>query len=88
MLELQNFGHMTTSTILFESRDEILLVTPWTEITFIQNSLTLRRSSVAIFTDIIIIVTIFIKKIFKDSRNVKRIRNYVSKCILYSYFLT
>ena len=32
MLELPNFGHMTTSTILFESRDKILLVKLWTEI--------------------------------------------------------
>ena len=31
MLE-SNFGHMTTSTIQFESRDKILLVTSWTEI--------------------------------------------------------
>ena len=27
MLELPNFGHMTASTIKFESRDNILLVT-------------------------------------------------------------
>ena len=26
ILELPNFGHMTTTTIKFESRDEILLV--------------------------------------------------------------
>ena len=32
MLELPNFGHMTTSTILFQSRDKILLVKLWTEI--------------------------------------------------------
>ena len=32
MLELQNFAHMTTSTISFESRDKILLVTSWTKI--------------------------------------------------------
>ena len=31
MLELPNFGHMTTSTIQFEPRDKILLVTSWTE---------------------------------------------------------
>ena len=31
-LELQNFGHMTTSTIQFESRDTVLLVTSLTEI--------------------------------------------------------
>ena len=32
MLELQNFGDMTTSTVLFESCDKILLVTSWTDI--------------------------------------------------------
>ena len=42
---------------------------------------------VAIFADIIKIITRFIKKIFKDSRKVTRIRNYVSKCNLYLYFL-
>ena len=31
MLELPNFGHMTTSTILSKSRDKILLVTSQTE---------------------------------------------------------
>ena len=42
---------------------------------------------VAIFPDIIKIVTIFIKTIFKDSEKVNRITNYVSKCHLYLYFL-
>ena len=41
----------------------------------------LRRTAVVIFDDIIKIVTMFIKTIFKDSRKVKRIRNYVSKSI-------
>ena len=31
MLELPDFGHMTTYTIQSESRDKILLVTSWTE---------------------------------------------------------
>ena len=39
------------------------------------------------FADIIKIVTIFIKTILKDSRNVKRIRNYVTKCNLHLNFL-
>ena len=30
--ELPNCGHMTTFTILFESRDNILLVMSWTQI--------------------------------------------------------
>ena len=32
MLELPNFDDMTKSTISFESRDKILLVTSWVEI--------------------------------------------------------
>ena len=33
MLELPNFDRMTTCTIKFDSRDEILLVMSWREIT-------------------------------------------------------
>ena len=91
MLELPNFGHITTSIIYFESRDKILLLTSWTGIMtsspLFQNIFVLRRPRVAIFADIIKIITMFIKKIFKDSRKVKRIRNHVSKCNLYLYFL-
>ena len=47
----------------------------------------LRRPGEAIFADIVKIVTFFIKTIFKDSRKVKRIRNFISKCNLYMYFL-
>ena len=47
----------------------------------------LHFKKVAIFPDIIKIVTIFIKTIIQDSRNVKRIMNYVSKSNLYLYFL-
>ena len=68
-----------------------MLVTSSTEIMTLQplfqNSFILRRPGVAIFAEIIKIITKFIKKIFKDSRKVKRIRNYVSKCNLYLYFL-
>ena len=32
IIELPNFGHMTKSTLQFESQDKILLVTPWIEI--------------------------------------------------------
>ena len=47
----------------------------------------LRRPGVANFGGIMKIVTVFIKKIFKDSKNVKRSRNYVQRCNLYLYFL-
>ena len=80
---------MNTSAIQFESRDKILLVTSSTEIvtsSLFQNNI-LRRPGVAIFADIIKVITMFIKKIFQDSRKVKRIRNYVPKCNLYLYFL-
>ena len=43
-----------------------------------QNTFILRRPGVAIFADIIKIVTMFTKKIFQDSKKVKRIRNNVS----------
>ena len=39
------------------------------------------------FADIIKIVTIFIKTIYKDSRKVKVIRNYVPKSSPYLYVL-
>ena len=47
----------------------------------------LRRPGLVAFADIIKIVTMFIKTITKDSRKVKRIRNYVSKSNLYVSFL-
>ena len=56
-------------------------------ITFFQNIFVLRRPGVAIFAYIIKIVTMFIKPTLKDSRKVRRIRNYVSKFNLYLYFL-
>ena len=49
-------------------------------------SFILRRPR-ANFADIINIPTTFIKRTFKDSEKVKRIRNYVLKCNLYLYFL-
>ena len=47
----------------------------------------LRRAGVAIFADIIKVLTMFIIAIYKDSRKVKINRNYVSKYNLYLYFL-
>ena len=44
-----------------------------------QNTLILRRPGIAIFADIIKIVTMFIKTIIKDWKKVKRIRNHISK---------
>ena len=91
MLQLPNFDHITTFTIKFKSHDKNLLVTSWTEImtpySVLQNTFILRRPGVAIFADIIEIVVMFFRTIIKDSRKVKRIRNYVSKSNLYLYIL-
>ena len=46
-----------------------------------------KKARVAIFADIIKIIIMFIKTIFKDSKKDKIIRNYVSKRNLYLYFL-
>ena len=46
-------------------------------IAFFQNTPILKRSGVAILAYIIKIVTTFIKTIIKNSRKIKRIRNYV-----------
>ena len=56
-------------------------------IIFFQQTFILRRLVATIFADIIKIVTMFIKTILKDSIQVRRIRNYVSKWNLYLYFL-
>ena len=47
----------------------------------------LRRPIVAIFTDIIKIVTRFIETIFKGSKKVRKIGNDIPKCNLNLYFL-
>ena len=52
-----------------------------------QNNFILRRPKVAIFADIIKIVTILIKAIFKEFFKVKRICTFASKWNLYLYFL-
>ena len=91
MLQVLNFGHMNTSTIQFESRDRILLVTSSTEVItsqhLFQNTIILRRPEITIFADIIKTITRYIKQILKDSIKTKGIRNYKLKCNLYLYFL-
>ena len=52
-----------------------------------QNTLILRKPGVVVFAGIIKFVTMFIKRITKNSRKVKRIRNYLSNSNLYVYFL-
>ena len=52
-------------------------------ITFFQTTRILRRFGLAIFADIIKIVTMFIKKIIQD---LKKVINHLSKSNLYLYF--
>ena len=77
LLELPNFGHMTTSTTQFESHDKVLMVTS-------ESKIMTSESLFQIFADVIKIVTMFIKNIFKGS---KKIRNYVLKCYLCLYLM-
>ena len=58
---------MTTSTIQFVSRDKFCDVRERNyDITFNSKTFIFERSGVAIFANIIKIVTMFIKTIFKD----------------------
>ena len=54
-------------------------------ITFFSNNLYLRRPGVAIFADIIKILTTLIKTILKDSGKVRSIRSYLSEWNLYLF---
>ena len=64
MLETPNFGHMTTSTIEFESRNKIFVVD---DMDRNYDVITFQNTFVASFADIIKVATIFIKTTFKDS---------------------
>ena len=61
---------------------DVLKLQPLFQYTFI-----LRRPRVAIFAGIIKIVSMFTKTIFKDSKELKRIKTEVLKCKLYLYSL-
>ena len=91
MIDLPNFGHIIKSTIWFESRDKVLLVTSWTEVLtskpLFQNTIILRKPRVVNLAGIIKITTMFIKTTIKDWKKVKIIRNYILKCSQYLYFL-
>ena len=58
-----------------------------TSLTKIMTTYLYFKMKVVIFADISKVATIFIKRILKDSKSVKRIWNCVSKCYLYLYFL-
>ena len=59
----------------------------WYHDLYFKNTFILRKSKVVNFAEIIKIATMFIKKTFKDSKEVKRISNSSLKCNLYLYFL-
>ena len=90
-LELPSFGYITKSTIWFESNEKNILGDVmdrnYDAINLFQNTYILRMPRVAIFADTMKFVIMFIKIISKDSKRVKRIKNYVSKYNLYLYFL-
>ena len=91
MLKLPKIGHMTTSTILFESCEKNLLVTSHTEVMtsspLFQNIFISRRPRVANFADIIKNSTMFTETTSEDSKKFIRSRIYALKCNLYLYFL-
>ena len=74
---------MTTFITQSELHDKILLAMSWSAVmtswSLFWNIFILRSLGEAYFPDIIKVITIFIKKIFEDSKKVKRIRNYVAK---------
>ena len=51
--------------------------------TLFQNIFISRKPRVAVFADISKIVTMFFTTIFKDSKILKKIRDYEPKCNLY-----
>lgn len=66
MLEFSNFGRMTTSTIMFKSRDKILLMTSYQKLRI---TLIPRRPGVTNSADIIKIEIMLIKATFKIQEN-------------------
>ena len=82
MLEFSNFGRMTTSAIMFKSRDKILLMTSYQKLRI---TLIPRRPGVTNSADIIKIEIMFIKATFKNSIKFKGIKkmykNVVFVCI-------
>ena len=83
----KNFGHQkcnASNVIKFVSD---VMYKNYEFITFISKYHYLRTPRVAFFAEIIKIATMFTNKIFKDSKEGKRIRNYVPECNLYLYSL-
>ena len=86
ILQLPNLGHMLTSTIWFESRDKTLLVTSQSTIKTswpLYWNIILRSPGAANFADIIKLLTMLTKKIFKNSKKVKRSVFSIYICIFW-----
>ena len=64
LLELPNFGHMTTSTTQFESHDKVLMVTS-------ESKIMTSESLFQIFADVIKIVTILSKTSLKVQKKLE-----------------
>ena len=79
MLQLSNFGHMTTSAMSLESRNETLLVTSWTEL--MMSYLNLKKAQSSQFCRHQTIQKLSLKR----QKKVYMIINYALKCSLYLY---
>ena len=91
MVELQNFGHMNISTIIWikiQNFDDDVKVKNHDVITLILKYLSFKKawSSRSQFW-CHCHLAVFIKNVIKNSKKGKRIRNYVPKRNLYLYFL-
>ena len=89
ILELPNFVQMTTSTIQFTLPDKILLVTSEIKIMtlwfYFQGKVILGRPEVVNFAGMIKITITLIKITSKASINIKRIWNYILKCMFFLF---
>ena len=84
---LVTWPHLQYNSCTWQNFAGEIMVRNYNVITFIQSTYVLRRPRAANFPGIIKIATIFNKTGFKDSKQVKRIRNCALKCNLYLYSL-
>ena len=84
VLEILKFGHMTISTKKLSHVIRLCLLRH--RLKFWRHSIYFKIA-LANFPDIIKIATTFIETTFKDSKKLRRTRNYLLKCNLYLCFL-
>ena len=92
LLELPIFGHTTTFGIQFELQKKKknvgdVLDRDYDVITFISKYLNFKKTYSSQFCCIIKFISMFIKTIFKSSKKLKRVTEYLLKCNLYYVFL-